>query len=168
MNNTIDDIVTKTINSIPVEITDGEAALFNSLPTDEVVSTLKKLIYSESSRSIASRAFDAVLKMEDFDKVQFLIDLADDYPQRWRIPCCRNLSKFQDKRAVDKLCHIVKNDDDPDVRYVAVESLGIIGDETTITVLDYVETHDDGEDWEGFRVRDMAQEAIKKIQDRIS
>ncbi len=168
MNGTVGDIVTQTIKSIPVEITDGEADLFNSLPTDEVVSALKGLVNSELDRSIISRAFDALLKVDGLDKVQFLINLADENPQRWRIVCCRNLSRFRDERAIAKLCDTVKNNDDPDVRYAAAESLGIIGDETAIAALEYVEIHDNGKDWEGFRVADMASEAIKRIRGRMS
>lgn len=166
MNSSVSNIIMKTIKSIPVEITGGEEALFNSLPTNAVVATLQELIHSESDPIIVSRAFDALLKMKSFDKVQFLISLSDENPQKWRFTCCQALSKFQDPRAVKKLCEIVMKDDDPDVRYVATESLAEIGDETAVPILEYLSIHDTGEDYEGFRVADMANQAIQRIQIR--
>lgn len=164
MSNSINDIVLKTIKSIPVEITNGEAILFNSLPTEDVVSTLKTMIHTETNTTITSRALDALLKVNNFDKVEFLINLYDQYPLKWNFTCCKELSKFQDKRAVKKLCDIALNDPDPSVRYVAIESLSVVGDETVIPMLEHVKAYDIGEDYEGFKITEIAAQAIKKIQ----
>lgn len=167
MANDIAQIIEKTINSIPTSITEDEASLFNSFPVNQAIPVLQKLFRETSDTTIESRIFDAILKIKDFDKVQFLIDLFKESSIDWRIICCKHLAKFQDKRAINKLCEIVMTDDDPDVRYCATESLSIIGDTTAITVLEQVNLYDTGEDYEGFRVSDMARQAIEIIKNRI-
>jgi len=167
MNNTIGEIVTKTINSLPVEITEGEAKLFNSFPIEEVVPVLRTLVQDElTDPIIASRSFDALLKLDALDKVDFLIDLFDNSNQEWRLVCCQNLSKFNDSRAVEKLCNIVLHDPSPDIRFCAAESLSIIGGPAAIAVLEKVKDSDTGIDYEGFKIADMAAKAIEKIRTR--
>lgn len=161
--NSVKDIVMKTISSLPVEITEGEALLFNSFPINDVVPVLKNLVNEQTDATLSSRAFDALLKLNEFDKVLYLINLFDESSVDWQLVCCRHLSRFKDKRAVIKLCDIAMNATDPDVRYTAVESLGRIGDKSTIPVLEHVKMHDIGEDYEGFRIADMAGHSIDRI-----
>lgn len=116
----MNEIVLRTIQNIPVEITTGEALLFNSLPTIEVISTLQHIIHNESNPAIISRAFDALLKLNNFDKVQFLMDLLDKYPNQWAFTCCQELSNFQDDRGMAKLSELAIKNSDPNIRLVAV------------------------------------------------
>lgn len=166
MDNTISNIVSKTIKTLPVEITQGEAELFNSLPANEVVSALDYLIHSESNPSVVSRAFDALLKIESFDRVSYLINLADNYPDKWGLICYQSLSNFQDNRAIKKLCDVAQNDKDPNIRFVAIESLGKIGNESIIPVLKHIKTHDNGVDFEGIPVATIANHTIEKIRQK--
>jgi HEAT repeat protein len=151
-----------------VEITESDAEFFNSLPVSEVAPTLLEIFKTTTDPSVESRAFDALLKLKQFDKVQFLIDLFNKSSVDWRIACCRGLSRFQDPRAIVKLCDALLYDNDPDVRYVAAESLAIIGDHTAIAALEYAKAHDTGKDYEGFRVADMARQALEQIHARSS
>jgi HEAT repeat protein len=106
------------------------------------------------------------LKIEEFDKVAFLISLADDHPDSWRLICCQELSRFPDKRTTEWLCQILRLDEDPDVRCAAAESLAELGDETAISTLEYARKHDQGQDWEGFAVSQLADRAIRRIRSR--
>lgn len=169
MNKSINDIVTQTVNSLPVEITDGELVLFNSFPLHEVVPALKKLVKGESTNlAVASRAFDALMKLESFDQVNFLIEFFDESNVDWKLVCCQTFIKFPDKRVINKLCEIVLNEPEPDLRCSAVESLSVIGDKSVLDTLEKVKLEDKGMDFEGFRISDMAQEVIQKIRFRTS
>jgi hypothetical protein len=75
-------------------------------------------------------------------------------------------TEFPDKCAVLKLCEIILNDDEPNVRYDAAEALTAIGDETAIPALEYVKEHDVGTDYEGRPVSDMAECTIQGIYKR--
>jgi HEAT repeat protein len=155
-------------NRSPVEIFEYESELFNSLPANEVVPALLEVMNTTTDLSIESRAFDALLKIQDFDKVGFLIGLFNKSDVDWRIACGRNLSRFQDSRAVAKLCDVLLHDSDADIRYVAAESLAKIGDHTAIEALIYAIANDTGKDYEGFRVSDMANQALQQIRERDS
>ncbi len=77
------------------------------------------------------------------------------------------MATFQDARAITKLCTVLETDEDPDVRYVAAESLGDIGDRSTFSVLDHASKYDTGVDYEGFAVSRAAQEALDRIRQRL-
>lgn len=151
-----------------VEITKSDAEFFNSLPVSEVAPALLEIFENTTNSTTRSRVFDALLKLEGFDKVQFLIELFDRSSDGWPAACCRHLSEFRDRRAIAKLCDVLLHDSDPDVRYVAAESLAIIGDHTAIEALERATAHDTGKDYEGFRVADMARQALEQIHARSS
>jgi hypothetical protein len=166
MDDYVTDIVLTIINIFPAEITEREEDLFNALPTAEVVSALQKLVYEGVNSTIRSRALDGLLKINDFDKVSFLINLFDENP-KWRTTCCKRLMDFPDKRAIIKLCEVIIQDNDPTVRFAAAEALGEIGDESAIAFLEHVNAADTGVNWEEFPVAQAANEAIKIIQMRM-
>lgn len=164
----ISSIVAGTINDMPNEITEGEAFLFNnlySMESAEVVSALETLVRN-ATHPFNSRAMDALLKLNDFDKVGYLINLFDERPE-WAFALCEDFTRFPEPRAIQKLCDIVTHYADPDVRFNATVSLAEIGDETAIAVLEHVILHDKGEHWEGLPIADMAKKAMERIQFRI-
>jgi len=168
----VDNIV-KTVTALiigdgtpSVEISAQEADFLNSLPTSHVASILKDIFHSTTDLVVESRSFDALLKLRDFDRVGFLIDLYDMSSIDWRCACCRHLVEFPDKRAVSKLASIVQNDPDPDVRYSAAEALAESGDLAVIDALKYAKENDQGMDYEGFPIKNIAERAIQKIRDR--
>ena len=77
MNGTIGDIVKKTVTSMPVEITESEARLFNTFPANEVSSALQELIQENPDAAVTARAFDALMKLNNFDMIDYLINLYD-------------------------------------------------------------------------------------------
>lgn len=152
----------------PVEITPSAAELFNSFPASEVAEALLDIFETVTDSTIKSRTFDALLKLKEFDKVQFLIDLFDSTSDGWRLACCEELARFQDPRSIAKLCDILLHDSEPDARYVAAEGLAKIGDHTAIEALEHARAYDTGKDYEGFRVADMARQALEQIHARSS
>lgn len=156
-------LIERAISSLPPDITDAEANFFNTLPLASTYTTLRKLVEEEKSEVLRSRAFDALLKLEELDKVAFLIDFFDNAEPGWALACCKRLAQFKDKRAVLKLMEIARNNDDPDLRYIAVEGLGDLGDESAIPTLTWVVENDDGVDYEGFEIREIAKESIRKL-----
>ena len=169
-----DEIILKMIKDPdPVEITYGDAELLNSfyaLPIDgidDIIPILKEILFQADDRlTEASRAFDAIMKIDTLDKITFLIELYDTGSDSWRWICCEKLGKFNDQRAIDKLCEALLHNPDADDRYCAAEALFFNGNETAIKALEHARDNDLGSDYEGFMISKMASEAIQAIQAR--
>jgi HEAT repeat protein len=151
-----------------MDLSKQEIDLLNSFPVDKVVPTLREIFEKEDNATVRGRAFYAILTIQGFDRVQFLLDLFEGSSTDWQIAYCRELSRFHDSLAIAKLCNILLEDADPDMRYVAAESLAEIGDSTAIAALEHAQEHDTGTDYEGFPIADIAGEALQKIRSRIS
>ena len=111
------------------------------------------------------------MAIEEFDRVKFLLDLlaqpsTDWRSEGWRWAYCEALSRFHDPRAIATLCKLLLEDPDPDIRYVAAESLGIIGDETAVEALKIARKNDKGRDFEGFPISKAAGQALRQIRRR--
>ncbi len=131
------------------EVSEDEAALLNSLPAEEVIPILQRVFYQERD-VIQSRAFTAIMSIQAFDKVKFLLDLINLSSPSWRAAYCEELSRFHDARAITQLCEMLEDDSDPDLRYVAAESLGKMGDATAVEALEYAQKHDKGKNMTDF------------------
>ncbi len=154
-----------------VTLCEYEVALLNSLPPAESIPMLLAIFEQEADDRAQSRAFEAILAIEEFDIVKFLLDLlaqpsTDWRSSDWRLAYCEALSRFHDSRAIATLCKHLLEDPDPDMRYVAAESLGIIGDETAIEALEIARKNDKGRDFEGFPISKMAGKALRQIRSR--
>jgi HEAT repeat protein len=170
MNDYVKDVVMQVIykKSPIIDLSKQEIDLLNSLPADRLVSVLQDIFAKESNATIRGRAFFAILAIQAFDRVQFLLDLFEGSSIEWQIAYCEELSRFHDPRAIAKLCSILLEDSDPDMRYTAAESLAKIGDARAIRALEYARDNDTGNDYEGFPIADMASEALQKIRSRIN
>lgn len=164
----IKNIVHQTIRTIPNTITEQEAGLFNSFPVMPVSLALQEVIVNEPNSTIVSRALDALLKLENFDQVDYLISsLNNTQSIDWRLVLCRKLTQFKDQKAIKKLCSIVLNDPSPDIRFYVADSLGTIGDEYTLHVLEQVAQNDTGVDYEGVSIASVAAKSIQQIKNRL-
>ena len=162
--NSLGNVVYETICNLPYTITLEEEQLLNSYPAHTVVPVLQKLVEESPDVAITSRAFDALLKLTKFDRVAYLIDLYDNNPEKWRWIVPERLSEFDEPKAVKKLCVMAMTDSDADARYLAVYSLYLMGKIETVSTLEYISKHDDGEDYEGNKIAEIAQKAIHKIK----
>jgi HEAT repeat protein len=157
----VNDRLSINLSEIDIDI------LNHKLPADEVVSILIEVFNNESDDTIKSRAFDAILSIIEFDRIGFLIDLFSVSPFGWQAACCRELSRFHDNRAITKLCDILLKEPNADLRYLAAEGLARIGDAAAIEPLRYAQNNDIGQDYEGFRVSDMASQALQQVLSRM-
>jgi len=165
-----DDVVTRVIhNTSPTEITDGAAKYLNSLPAEKVVPALIKLFEAESDELARSRTVDALMKIDNLDKVAFLVERLDTMADLdWRYGIAMRLGDFPDPRAVEKLVEILRHDPNPDMRFVSAESLGQIGDASAIEALEHAAAHDFATDYEGVPVSRAAALALETIHARLS
>ena len=154
-------------DSLDTELQESDISLLNSLPLEKVVSVLRTIFDKEHSSVVKSRAYHAILSIQKLDKVQFLIDTFGGASIDWQIAYCRSLAQFHDPRAITKLCKVLLENVDADVRYVAAESLSEIGDSTAVTALEHAQQNDTGKDFEGFAIADIARQALLRIKDRM-
>ncbi|MFN8635251.1 MAG: HEAT repeat domain-containing protein [Chloroflexota bacterium] len=150
-----------------VKLSRDQIDYMNQCPTSSVTILLKQLLGSEDL-FLESRAFDGLMNLSGFDHVGFLCsELTTSGHKDWKAVYCERLASFQDPRVIPALCQILEYDEDPDVRFVAAEQLGEIGDVTVIRPLERAASLDHGEDFEGRLVSDAAQEAIRAIRSRV-
>jgi HEAT repeat protein len=117
----------------------------------------------EMDRYVRARAFRAILAIHDFDRVAFLINILEGSTVESQYNAGYELRYFQDPRAIAKLCSILLENQDPNMRYVAAESLASFNDVTAIRALEYARDHDTEEDYEGVSISETAKWALDKI-----
>ena len=76
---------------------------------------------------------------------------------------CMELGAHRRREAVPLLIDVLKRDSDGTHRVLAAWGLGNIGDPAALPVLKSAMQNDDGVDYEGRPVRDIAAEAIRRI-----
>ena len=81
-------------DTLNTEISKSDISLLNSLPTKEVISTLRGIFDKEHDDVLNSRAYNAILSIRNFDKVQFLIDIFDGASIDWQIAHCKSFAQF--------------------------------------------------------------------------
>ncbi|MEF2278803.1 HEAT repeat domain-containing protein [Deinococcus sp. YIM 134068] len=143
----------------------------NTLDSPEVYSFLQHLVFKGggnggSNPLLRSRAFRAILNLKDRDPIIFLEELLLQPESGWRWAACRNLAEHPGSHAILLLAHTLVHDKDADVRFIAAESLGIVGDESGLPALQHAEQHDSGCDYEGFPIAEAARAAIRAIEER--
>lgn len=129
----------------------------------QVIKGLRSRLSHEVSE-VRCMAAEALMKVCGSEGLQFILRLLADQDStvRW---CAAGISHdFSDVRAVPDLIRVVTGDPEADVRLVAAQALGRIGDATALGALRTVAEHDLGEDYEGRKVAAAAAEAIEQIQ----
>lgn len=123
----------------------------------------------ESPPELRCDAALALMKIDPNEAFAYIAPMFSDTDDNVRWWAC-GLFQFQqgDKRAIQQLMRVVKDDPVPEVRYAAAFVLGEMGDVSAIPVLRQVVESDKGEDYEGRLVWGAAQEAIEKILARES
>ena len=164
LKDTIMQILLHDINEI--DLTEVEKTYINELPRDEVFIILKEIYLEQKDRFIQAKAYDAILSIEKLDKVQFLVDMFDNGPIEQKSTHCYELGYLDDQRAAEKLCAILLDDYNPNVRYIAATSLANFDDKTSVNTLEYACKHDFEENFEGISVSQMAAVALQRIQQR--
>jgi hypothetical protein len=108
-------------------------------------------------------AAEALLRIDADQTIDLVLPLLTDPISTVRWSTCGLLHDFGDKRAIPLLVQVLLNDPEADVRLIAAYALGEIGDRSALPALRQASQLDDGTDYEGRRVRDMASEAIESL-----
>ena len=146
----------------------SEVEFVNSFTLDDIVPILKKLFFEEEDDIMQSTWYRALLSLNEFHKVAFILELFEtpEYAE-WQYALTQDLSYSDDSRSVEKLCDLLANHDDSNIRFVAAESLEKVGNASSIAVLEYAIANDKGKDYYDCLVADAARDALKKVRERV-
>lgn len=118
---------------------------------------------SDPDSEIRDGVAEALLRIEPGAGIPRVLSLTKDPQSHVRWYVCGLLHDFGDERAIEPLIELIRTDPDSDVRYIACYALGEIGDMRALAPLQWVQQNDQGMDYEGRRVSEMAWEAIQSI-----
>jgi HEAT repeat protein len=120
---------------------------------------------------------DADLRLTTLDALPFitpreamtdlLIRCMSDPRSSVRWTACKLFQRYPDPQIIPNLIHMLEQDDNPTVRFMAADLLCEFGDERALTALSQAAENDTGEDYEGRAVADAAREAIVSIRERM-
>ena len=96
-----------------------------------------------------------------------LIGCLSDPRSSVRWTACKIFQRCPDPEAIPNLIHLLEQDENPTVRFMAAELLCEFGDERALAALSNVVENDSGKDYEGRTVAEAAREAINSIQERM-
>jgi HEAT repeat protein len=95
-----------------------------------------------------------------------LIPCLSDPRSSVRWSACKVFQRHHDPEIIPLLIDLLQQDDNPTVRFLAVDLLCEFGDERALTALLHAAEKDTGRDYEGRAVAEAAREAIASIQER--
>jgi HEAT repeats len=158
-------------NTLSLEISDEEKAIFNSLNPYQCFLELQSIFLKTvgedyASGKLRSFAYRCILILNEEIKLNFLLSLLYHTDDVWRSVACEALIEIPNPTSVLALANKLVTDEHGGVRYAAAEALEEIGDETALPFLEYARDHDEGEDWATFKVNKMAAQAIQAILER--
>jgi SUKH-4 immunity protein/HEAT repeats len=144
------------------------AALVRLKDLDQVglACALSKLVRSED-QDTRCRAATAMAKLDPTEFRKELLELLDhpDGVTRWHATGL--LYDVGDVHAVPRVLRALVEDVDPNVRVIAANALGRIGDQSCLAALRNVATQDEGKDAQEHTVRESALGAIYEIEKRF-
>jgi hypothetical protein len=154
-----------------VQPTSEEIDALNALRAAAVVPILLAVLRAPEQPDQDSRAYKALLSLEQFDRAAFLLDLFDSPPTpEWKAAICQDMGDYPDPRILARLTAIAQDDPDPDVRAFALESLVDVavrlGTDAPLKVLEELAENATGEGYEGRPIRRIAQWAIEQLRER--
>ena len=141
--------------------------MLEALDRGAVIRELVGLL-NERDLELRCDAAESLLRIDSDQTIDRVLPLLTDPESTVRWATCGLLHDFGDQRATPALVTVLLNDPEADVRLMAAYALGEIGDHTVLPALRQAAQLDDGEDYEGRRVRDAATEAIESICARQS
>jgi HEAT repeat protein len=141
---------------------ENAVSTLQALDRGAVVDELSRLLGSPDPESRCDAA-EALLRIDAHRTIELVLPLVADASGVVRWHTCGLLHDFGDQRAIPWLVRVLSDDPEADVRLIAAHALEEIGDHRALAALRQASQSDDGEDYEGRRVRDKAAEAIQKI-----
>jgi hypothetical protein len=161
--NRLDSILTSPIR-FPW-LTDRQIEYINRYSSEELSDILIDYVETDHNVSVQSMAFDCLMNLKDFDCVDYIHNaLARSKDSGWRLVYCKRLVSFRDPRVVQELCHLLAIDQDPDVRFLAANLLGEIGDISVLPFLEDAAERDHAESSYEWPVSKAAKEALQMVR----
>jgi len=137
--------------------------LANNFDPVEVHTFLLDLYQTSSDPWLAGQAFHILAHLQPPGGLRFLKEVLVSQDADWRCAACRTLADFPGDASSELLAHVLLTDSDPDVRWLAADSLRIVGAANAIPALQHAILYDKGEDYEGCSVANTAQEALNSL-----
>jgi HEAT repeat protein len=137
-------------------------SVLQSLDRQWVIGVLTTLL-ADPDPEMRCDAAEALVRIDPKCALDVILPLLNDPVSSVRWHICGLLHDFGDERASAHLVKVLLEDPEGDVRLLAAAALGNVGNHTVIPALRQAQQFDDGIDYEGRRVRDMAAEAIDSI-----
>lgn len=155
----------RSLHSFEPSERENTISVLQSLERTSSIQTLLMLL-QDADPEVRCDAAEALLRIDSQTTLEAVMTLLSDTDDGVRWHACGLLYDFGDERATPDLISILLNDPEPDVRLFAAQALGRIGNLTAIEALRQALEFDTGEDHEGRRVSNGANEAIDAIQQR--
>lgn len=150
-------------NSNAAYLTQIEISQIRYLDAPSTSAVLLDILRDSKNASHTSRAFHALMILENFDQLEFLIGFYDESSDSgWKAACLRSLPNFNHPKAIAKLCDVLVNSDDLDLRFIAAEALEMIASPLSLYALEYARENDTGLNFNDESIAFMASKAIKK------
>jgi HEAT repeat protein len=119
----------------------------------------------DSNLGVQDQAINFLLELKPHAYLDLALELLTSGKDDLRGSICYKLYADipLDARATRPLSKLLTPDNSPDVRWLAVAALGKTGDRNALPILEKVLREDDGANYEGDLVRDIAKVAIAQI-----
>ena len=102
--------------------------------------------------------------LKDFDQLNFLLDFYKCAPPGFDHVCLRSLVSFDHPRSIGRLCDVLLNSKEPELRFIAVEVLEEIANPASLFALEYAVKNDLGKNFVDRKIADVAKEATGIIR----
>jgi hypothetical protein len=143
--------------------TEEEIIAMNSFPNISTYHFLMDNFYHNPNSTIASRAFRFILAMLYVDEFYFLNLCLEREELHWRYAACQILEFMEGINIAKMLERIALSDISPDVRCEAVRILGRAGNIDSLAILQKIEKSDEGYDFEGRLIKNIALGSMEEI-----
>ena len=137
------------------------------LPVTEAIAIFERLS-NEKESNFRCRAVHRLSLISPKQAEVMALRLLSDSDAAVRWTSCETLWKLGSKKAVSKIGELLVTDPNELVRSFAAFSLGELGDETVIPLLNQAMQNDTGVDHEGVAIRETAKKAIQSIRLRTT
>jgi HEAT repeat protein len=120
--------------------------------------------------NIQDQAINFLLELNPYQYLDLALELMASENDDLKGSICYKLyaDVVLDGRATQPLSKLLTPDNSPDVRWLAVAALGKTGDRNALPILQSVLLNDDGANYEGDLIRDIARVSISQILKRQS
>ena len=135
-------------------------------PAAVLLPVLMRLM-DDADDGVQCEAINALLKWGGSAYLDMILPRMECDSEVVREYVCGVLGDLGDKRAVAPMAKALLNDPSADVRWLAANSLGMIGNLEALSALEHARAYDPYVNWEGRSVREVAAQAIDSIQAKL-